>query len=121
MSSSERGSRPEPHETPPVPYHKTARFAGERPAGRVYDRLQTMIYTTPSCDLSVYRLQLNRIFHVTVLGEPPPVELDGRISRLLARGEPATLPDEVLAALAERRQQATRIAPWVERHERPSP
>lgn len=121
MSPLERGSSPESHETAPVPYHKTARFAGERPAGRVYDRLQEMIYTAPACDLSVFRLQLNRIFHVTVLGETPPAELDRRITRLLASGDPAALPAEVFAALAERRRQATRIAPWVERHQPPEP
>jgi hypothetical protein len=119
MSSTERGGEPEPHETEPVPYHKTARFAGERPAGQVYDQLQEAIYTAPTCDLSVYRLQLNRVFHVTVLGQPPPQDLDRRITQLLARGEPVMLPPEVLAALVERRRQATRIAPWVERHERP--
>jgi|SRR5579859_1215486 len=121
MSSLERGGGPEPHETAPIPYHKTARFAGEGPAGRVYAQLQETIYTAPTCDLSVYRLQLNRIFHVTVLGETPSAALDRRITRLLARGEPAALPTEVLATLAARRQQATRLAPWVERHERPDP
>ncbi len=121
MSSFERGGGPEPHETNLVPYHKTARFAGERPAGRVYDRLQELVYTTPTCDLSVFRLQLNRVFHVTVLGQPPPDDLDRRIMQLLARGEPTMLPPAVLAALVERRRQATRIAPWVERHVRPVP
>lgn len=119
MSSSERGSGAEGRESEPVPYHKTSRFPGERPAGRVYDRLQEMIYRAPACDLSVYRLQLNRIFHVTVLGQLPPEDLDRRITQLLARGEATALPPDALAALVERRRQAARIAPWVERHQRP--
>jgi hypothetical protein len=121
MPSPEQPRGPEPHEREPTPYYKAARFSGERPAGQVYDQLQETIYTAPQCDLSVYRLQLDRIYHVAILGETPAEDLDRRITRLLARGESTTLPSEVLTALAARRRQATRLAPWVERHTRPNP
>lgn len=116
MPSVER-TRPSEHE--PAPYHRAARFSREGAAWHVYQQLQGAIYSTPQCDLSVYRLQLDRIYHVAVLGEPPPVELDQRISQLLAQGEAVTLPREALMALTERRRQTIHLGGWVERHHRP--
>ncbi len=119
MVSPERQHDAGQHEHELPPYHKAARFAGERPAGQVYDRVQQLLYRTPDTDLSAYRLLLNRVSHVAVLGETPPDELDQRITRLLARGELTTLPDAVLAALYARRRNATRLGRWVEGHHRP--
>ena len=70
-------------------------------------------------DLSTFRVQINRVWHVAVLGETPPEDLDQRLSAILSAGEPTTLPDELLGLLMERRRQATKLAPWVERHHRP--
>lgn len=105
-----------------MPYYRAARFAGERPASQAYFAAQRVIYEAPEpVDLSVFRLQLNRLWHVAALGIVPPAPVLQAIEEILSTGEPATLHDEVLAALAERRQQATRQAPWVERHLRPLP
>ena len=110
MSSSE-------HE--PIPYYLAARFAGERPAGRAYFRVQELIFATPEAHLSVFRFQLSRIYHVAILGENPDEELEQRLQRILAKGERVSLPTEVLKMLVERRAQATRQGPWLERHFRP--
>lgn len=108
-----------PQEHEPVPYHKAARYSRERAAWRVYEQLQQAVFTTPQCDLSVYRLQLDRVYHVAVLGAPPPAELDQRIDGLLAQGELVLLPHEVLMALSARRRQMTQRGGWVEGHHRP--
>ena len=126
MSSPEQGA-PEPHqpegsprpEQEPTPYLRAARFAGEHPAGQAYFQLQDTISTAEPNDLSVYRLRLRQDWHVAVLGNPPPPELDARITAALAAGEPVTFPAEVVAALAGRRAQAIRHGPWTERHVRP--
>ena len=124
MPSPERGpggppEHPRRQEDEPVPYHRTARFADEPIAGRAYAAAQRAIFDGPPNDVSAYRFQLNRVYHVTVLGQPPPPELDDQLVQLLSSGEPATLPAEVLEALAERRRQMSRGAGWTEGHYRP--
>lgn len=104
---------------PDAGYLRAARFSGERPAGRAYVQLQEAIFQAPACELSVFRLQLHRDWHVAVLGDPPAETLERRIRQVLARGTPASLPENILAALQRRRTEATRIGPWVERHVRP--
>jgi hypothetical protein len=103
----------------PSLYLQAARFRSERKAERAYFRAQEALYKAPECDLSTYRFLLERISHVAVLGAPPPEELDRTIRRILAAGEPTTLPDEVVEALLKRRAQQIRLGPWVERHWRP--
>jgi hypothetical protein len=121
----EQGSGPGRPEEPPRPeaepavYAKAARFAGERPAGDAYSAAQRVIYEGPPNDLSVFRLQLNRLWHVAALGLLPPAPVLTAIEEILATGEPAELPAAVWQTLAERRDQATRRAPWTERHFRP--
>ena len=70
-------------------------------------------------DLSAYRFLLDRISHAAVLGAPPPEQLDRTTRRLLATGEPTTLPKQVLQTLRQRRARQIRLGPWVERHHRP--
>jgi hypothetical protein len=112
MTSREhRSSEPE--------YLKVARFLGDKPAGRAYRQAQDLLFAAPDCELSTFRLHLNRVWHVAVLGEPPAEELDSRLQKILSRGEPASLPEEILLELQRRRAEATRIGPWVERHQRP--
>jgi hypothetical protein len=113
MSPKEHDSQPE--------YLQVARFSGERPAGRAYNQLQEAIFRSPACELSVYRMLLQRDWHVAVLGDPPAETLERRIRQVLSRGVPASLPEEILAELQRRRSEATRIGPWVERHQRPTP
>lgn len=48
------------HELPP--YSRTARFAGEVPAGTVYGAVQALLYRSElATDLSCYRFQLNQV------------------------------------------------------------
>jgi hypothetical protein len=53
------------------------------------------------------------------LGETPPEEIQAQLLDILSTGELATLPDNVLKFLEQRRRQASTIAPWVEGHYRP--
>lgn len=112
MTSNERGQSL---------YLQVARFAGERPAGRAYDQLQEAIFRSPGCEFSVFRLLLRRDWHVAVLGDLPDETLDRRIRQVLARGTPASLPEEIVLELQRRRAEATRQGPWVERHHWPAP
>ena len=124
MASPERGpSGPEQHprgEHEPVPYHRAARFAREQPAGHAYFAAQRVIYEAPQpIDVSVYRLQFQRLWHVAVLGLVPPAPVLQALEDILATGEPAELPREVWQALAARRAQQIRRGPWTEGHHRP--
>ena len=92
-------------EQSPSLYVQVARFSSERKAGRAYFRVQEALYRSPGCDLSAYRFLLERVPHVTVLGVPPPETLDRTIRRILAAGEPTTLPAEVIATLLQRRAE----------------
>ncbi len=124
MASPERGpGGPEQHprrDHDPIPYQRAARFAGEQPAGRAYTQAQRVIYEAPQpIDVSVFRLQLNRLWHVAALGLVPPAPVLQALEDILATGEPAELPAEVWHALAERRAQQIRKGPWTEGHHRP--
>src|SRR5438874_2675381 len=100
-------------------YLKVARFPSEKPAGRAYRQAEELLFRSPDTELSAYRFQLSHVWHVAVLGDQPPEELDRRLQRILSRGEPASLPEEVLLELQRRRASATQLGPWVERHARP--
>ena len=107
-------------EREPVPYQRAARFRGEKPAGRAYERAQRVIYEARQpTDVSVYRLQFNQLWHVAALGLVPPAPVLKALETILATGEAVELPAEVWQALAERRRQATRRGPWSEGHYRP--
>jgi hypothetical protein len=113
---------PEPLPRPeqePARYQRAARFAGERPAGAAYVAAQQALYEGPPTDLSVFRLQLNRLWHVAALGLVPPAPVLAAIEAILDQGEPAELPAEVWQTLAARRRQAIQRASWTERHFRP--
>lgn len=99
------------------PYHKAVHFSDERNARRVYVQIQETI-RGPKCDLSVYRFQYQGVNYVAVLGDQPPEELQTTIEALLSIGESVTLPDEVVAYLRRRRQEARHVGPWVEGHYR---
>lgn len=103
-----------------APYSQTARYPADEPARRAYQATQDTIHDERArCDLSTYRFLLDRVWHVAVLGSPPPEPVDLRLRAILSSGEPVELPREVLGALTARREQARRFGPWVERHERP--
>ncbi len=97
-------------------YYRAARFENELASRKAYFEAQAALFRAPECDLSSYRIQLNRVWHVLVVGEKPPEELDDKLHSILSTGEPAPLPADLLAYLKDRRARATRLGPWVERH-----
>src|SRR5438477_2645505 len=66
-------------------YSKAARFTGEKPAGRAYFQAQEVIFNDAESELSAYRLMLNAIYHVAVLGEQPSEETDQTLTRILSK------------------------------------
>lgn len=101
------------------PYHKAARFPGDKPAAKAYFEAQDVIFNDAESELSAYRLVLNAVYHVAVLGEQPSQETDEAITQILSQGQSATLPKEALAALNARRIEMKQRGSWVEGHYRP--
>jgi len=101
------------------PFVLAAKFHADRPAKRAYFSIQETLYRSPDNDLSVFRFLLNRVPHVVVLGAVPDQTLEQRLRKLLAAGDLATLPADVIATLLARRLEATGEGSWVERHYRP--
>ena len=113
-------------EQPPKPegkeslWYRAAHYASEQPSATAYAQAQETIFQN-ECDLSAYRMMLDQIWHVAVLGGvPAEVALQERIEGILyADGTRTELPEDVLIILNERRQQARQLGPWVEGHHRP--
>lgn len=102
-------------------YLRVARFPGEQPAGHAYFQIQeAVLRSRRDNDLSAYRFRLNQVWHVAVLGDPPPETLARRLELILSTGESTPLPKQILTALKQRRAQAEGIGPWVEGHYRPA-
>jgi hypothetical protein len=117
-NQSEQPPQSEPGQ--PLPrYCRAARFRSHDAAGAAYQRAQATLYAHLECDLSTYRFVLDGVSHVAVLGDQPPSELDQQLKTILSAGEATALPDDVFAALAQRRRQAIQLGPWVEGHHRP--
>ena len=121
----QRGRTPAPAETGGNPEHEprdyvhAAYFANEHIAGHAYNQAQEAIYSGPPNDLSTYRLMLEERWHVAVLGELPPAELDQQLQSILGQGIPATLPEEIVDYLKQRRAEMIKKGPWVEGHHWP--
>ena len=79
----------------------------------MYFRIQKLI-DTPDADLSAYRLQIQGVWHVAVVGDARGKELAEELARWLSAGEPVDLPDEVLEVLHWRRAEQIKRGPWVE-------
>ena len=118
LSPEQRGDEPAREPALSPAYYQAARYADEEQAGAAYFQAQEVLFTTKS-DMSAYRFQLEQAVYVAVLGDTPSAEFDQTLQAILASGEPATLPAAILIALNQRRIQARRLAPWVERHYRP--
>lgn len=101
-------------------YHQAARFGGEALAEVTYFAAQDIVFAhVGDIDLSAYRFQLNRVDHVVIVGDPPPADLHDQLRAVLAVGEPAVVPEDILRLLHARRATATKVGPWVEGHYRP--
>jgi hypothetical protein len=101
-----------------TPYCLAAKFPSERAAGRVYFQSQKLI-DNPDADLSAYRLQLQGVWHVAVVGDEPASELAEQLEKVIAAGELVELPSDALDFLRRRREEQIKHGPWVERHYRP--
>ncbi len=101
------------------PYVRAARFIGQQPAGCAYRALRQAIFTAEPNDLSVYRVQLDGVYHVVVVGVRPPRALEDRLTAILATGVPTELPISVQQALLARRAQVAPHQEWWEAHHRP--
>ncbi len=99
-------------------YTLVAEFPDEVTARRAYARVQALLYHA-DCDLSAYRVLLDGVPHVVVLGEVPAERLGEHLRLALIAGSPAELPPPIIAALAARRAQQRRKGSWVEEHHRP--
>ncbi len=119
MSQHEHDRRSSEEDGLATPYCIAARYRSEQLAGRVYARAQSTLFAAEGCDLSAFNLQLDRIWHVAVLGEQPAPALDRRLRLILSTGTPTQLPDEVMHILLARRAEAIRLGPWVEGHHKP--
>ncbi len=118
MSSQESQPGNRSKESKPEAYVRAARFRGEHQSGQAYQTLQETILAN-QCDLSIYRLkQFEDVWFVAIIGAQPVSAIDDVAREILAAGEPASLPSDVLNALLARRLEATRRGPWVERHYR---
>jgi len=108
---------PDPHQES---WYRAARYADEPAAGRAYFQVQETVFQQET-DISAYRIMLEQIYHVAVLGgSQTEATLQAQIENILyAEGTPTQLPDEVLVYLTERKQQAREVGPWVEGHYRP--
>jgi hypothetical protein len=77
------------------------------------------VYQDDAAELSAYRIMLNTLYHVVVLGEQPGAETREKIRRALSPGEPTSLPADILKALNHRRIEMKQHGEWVEGHYRP--
>ena len=116
MAPEQEGTEPQP-EREESPYHRAARFRDEGAAGRAYFRAQAAIFKA-ECELSSFRLQVNGVWHVAVLGERPAAALDTQVEGVLDAGEATVLPPILLEYLEGRRERLKRDGLWVERHYR---
>ncbi len=101
-----------------TPYHRAAKFPGEREAGEVYFKIQELI-EPPECELSAYRFLILGDWHVAIVGDVPARELAEELEKHLSAGEPVELAVDTLDFLRRRRMQQTQHGPWLERHHRP--
>ncbi len=99
-------------------YLAAVRFEQEAVARKTFFKAQDIVFKG-DCELSVYRFQLRGVYHVAVIGEPPPSELQDQLKSILSSGVEADLPEQLKAYLFQRRVQAKRVGPWVEGHYRP--
>jgi hypothetical protein len=109
----------EPAETS-SPYYLAVSYQQERRARQAYDQAKALLFGE-ECDLSAFRLYAGPTWYVVIVGDPPVATLEAQLQHIFRRGDPATLPTDVIDQLQQRRAHAAVIGPWVERHHRPCP
>lgn len=86
MPSPEQSEGVRREEQERTPYYQASRISGERVAGKAYAKAQHIIFTA-ACNLSAYRFQLDRIWHVAVIGEQLDEAIQKQIQKILGAGE----------------------------------
>jgi hypothetical protein len=117
-ATSRKNDQHHPAEHPVALYILASRFDLEPQALVAYLQLQGLI-AKATCDLSSYRFMLEDHSFVTVLGEPPTLDLDSCVQQALSHGTFRTLPDDVARMLSARRAQSQHLGSWVEGHHQP--
>lgn len=100
-------------------YYEASRFPNEQFSGLVYFAVQEIVFNATEEDLSAYRFQLHELWHVAALGAMPAEQVRNQIHQELSKGEIVELPGQIVDALRHRREQQSKIGPWVERHHQP--
>lgn len=100
-------------------YYEAARFPNEQFSGLVYFAVQEIVFNATAEDLSAYRFQLQQLWHVAALGVRPVEKVREGIHQELSKGEIIELPGQIVESLRQRREQQSKLGPWVEGHHRP--
>src|SRR5947209_2287286 len=108
---------PRPPEHERQPYYLASRFPTKQAAEAPYVAVQTTLHDMP-CDLSAYRFLRQweepnaKPWYVLVLGEKPQPAVEKRLTTALSQGEVATIPQEALDGLMERRREQQQYGSW---------
>jgi len=110
-----------PKEQQPLPYYRAARFKTKQEAEAPYLAVQNTLHEM-KCDLSAYRFLRQweepneKPWYVLVIGEKPQPAVEKRLTVSLSQGELATVPQEALERLIDRRREQQQYGSWVEGH-----
>jgi hypothetical protein len=100
-------------------YCHAVQFRSLRYAKHMYTRIQDYLRVTPQkedCDISAYNLIHNDLPVCTVFGINVPDSIKKKVDDILSGGKPIILPQDVLAALIERRLEHIGKGNWQEYH-----
>src|SRR5436305_8195188 len=103
------------------PYYLASRFPTKQAAEAPYLAVQKTLHDM-ECDLSAYHFLRQweepnaKPWYVLVIGEKPQPAVEKRLTTALSQGELATVPQEALAGLMDRRRQQQQYGSWVEGH-----
>ncbi len=110
-----------PKEQEQRPYYLASRFPTKQAAEAPYLAVQNTLHDMP-CDLSAYRFLRQweepnaKPWYVLVIGEKPQPAVEQRLTTALSQGELATVPQEALDGLMDRRREQQQYGSWVEGH-----
>jgi hypothetical protein len=94
-------------------------FNDEDTAGSAYKALRDYLLTT-ELDMTVYRIQLDSVWHVVTLGDGvPDLSIAKHIRKELTAGKSVELPQEVIEALQSRRKEGRIPGVFWEANHRP--
>ena len=100
------------------PYVVGVAFRRAARAKAIYAQVEALLEHQP-VDLSAYNLFLDGRPLVIVLGYPPPPRVHEAIGRILASGQPVSVPEPVLASLFQRSLSQWAQSPWSAHHHEP--